>query len=302
MMKKILVGINFKPDMSDVLEDAYLLAYEYDAEIIPVHVIEHNSFYQKHHEEDMLRELLQKRIGQVQDDLLLKDIKVAAPIIIEGDVGTALLGVSRELHCDLLLIGAGENDDRHHTLGQSAKKILRQSKIPIWVSKSTVPLESFDHIVCAVDFSQHSQTTLESAIGMAKTLNADLTVLHVAQEMVLYPGLTEEGVFVSNWGSHVYSIPFQQSEELEKEKERLKKMDLDEMEEFLEDIDLQGLEINKEILYGFTYSEILSCVDKHKAGLLVMGSHGRGGFIERILGGTIEKILDRLNSTVLVVM
>ena len=299
-MKKILLGTNLKPAMENVLEDAYLLAYEFDAEVVPLHVIEHLPYYSKKQETSFLHSALLKRITKVQDDLVLKNILVADPVIREGKPCTELLNSVEELDCDLLMIGSGHSQGVHG-LGESANKILRQAKVPVWLSHPDVSVENYNHIICAVDFSYHSKKTLKTAVLMARAFNAELTILHVAQEMALYPGLTEEGVFVSNWGSHVYSVPFYEGEGLEREKQRLKEMDRGEMDEFIADINLEGVSYHHEIRYGLTYKEVLASVKEHQAGLLVIGSHGRGGFFERLLGGTIEKILGNLTSTLLVV-
>mgnify|MGYP000448158648 CR=1 FL=1 len=301
-MKRILLGLNFKQGLEDILEDAYLLAYEFDAEIVPVHVIEDLPFYNKVRESKLLHDRIQVHLDKVRENLFLREIKVADPGNLMGNSFDSLRKGCQTMNGDLLLIGSGNNDDASYNLGRSAKKILRQAKVPVWVSNPKSPLESFDQMICAVDFSYHSKKTLETAIILADSLNAKLKVIYVAQELSLYPGLTiSQDVYVSNWGSHVYSIPVESKAQLAKEEARLKAKDIEEMDEFLQGVDFRHVEVEKEILYGYAYREILEAMENSPAGLLVVGSHGRGGFIERMLGGTIEKILDRLNCTVLVV-
>ena len=46
---------------------------------------------------------------------------------------------------------------------------------------------------------------------------------------------------------------------------------------------------------------ITACVDGHHADLLVMGSVGRGGFTGLLMGNTAERLLGRVDCSVLVV-
>lgn len=299
-MKKIILGINFENESDTAIEDAYLLASKYEATIIPIHAIEYLPQRNLQHETDLLVNQISQRMEDISKRLSVRGVKVIEPVIEKGDVLTVLTAAIKVLEADLLIIGAGVDDPNHHTLGVTAKSIIRASSVPVWVSNCKTNKVDYDNIVCAVDFSPASLQTLESAASVARILGSKLHILHVEPKMTYYPGLLNSDIPVSPWilSSSMMTMK-SESDYNEEHKEYVLTHDF---QDFIAKANLDGLEYDIHVQSGKASTEILAFAALFNAGLLILGTTGKGTFLTKLLGGTVEKVLDRLPCTMLCVV
>lgn len=128
-------------------------------------------------------------------------------------------------------------------------------------------------ILVPVDFSSCSVNALRVALGMAAP-DGDLTLLHVIDEHFI-----EEAV----------SASLGQSDEI---RERLRQHAESNFEAMLQDIDVGQVEVEKMIVVGSPFVEILKIARDLDLPLIVMGVRGRSAPPEEILfGSTAERVL-----------
>ena len=128
-------------------------------------------------------------------------------------------------------------------------------------------------ILVPVDFSPCSVNALRVALGMAAP-DGDLTLLHVIDERFI-----EEAV----------SASLGQSDEI---RERLRQHAESNFEAMLQDIDVGQVEVEKMIVVGSPFVEILKIARDLDLPLIVMGVRGRSAPPEEILfGSTAERVL-----------
>ena len=131
-------------------------------------------------------------------------------------------------------------------------------------------VSAIKHILCPVDFSDHSRRALDHAAAMALWYKAPLTVLHVFANlpMHLVPA------------APVPHLPDNTQRETE-------------LRQFVEGLQLPpAIVLNLVIREGRDIgAEILAQVDALKVDLLVMGTHGRSGFKHLLLGSVAEAIV-----------
>ena len=128
-------------------------------------------------------------------------------------------------------------------------------------------------ILVPVDFSPCSVNALRVALGMAAP-DGDLTLLHVIDEHFI-----EEAV----------SASLGQSDEI---RERLRQHAESNFEAMLQDIDVGQVEVEKMIVVGSPFVEILKIARDLDLPLIVMGVRGRSAPPEEILfGSTAERVL-----------
>ena len=133
-------------------------------------------------------------------------------------------------------------------------------------------MASIKKILCAVDLSEHSKTVAEYAIMLAKSLNADITVLYAAPSLSQYVGFHVPPSSIENFVGEIVSGAE-------------KSMETFVAENFTE-VKAEG-----KIISGYAAQEILNYATAHDFDLIVMGTHGRTG-IDRILFGSVaEKIV-----------
>ena len=130
----------------------------------------------------------------------------------------------------------------------------------------------FKKILCPVDFFETSSRSVKYAKALAANYQAGVHVLHVVAPVM----------------PAAYGAPFSvtdMTEDLEKEARRL-------LEKFKKGSPA-GAPVTTEVALGDIDTEILRSVQKQKADLVVMGTHGRRGFERFVMGSTTERLIRR---------
>lgn len=140
-----------------------------------------------------------------------------------------------------------------------------------------------ERILFPTDFSEGSANALPYAVDMVKQYNARLYILHVIYDIKRAAGL---------------SIPHISSDELYKE---LHEWALKELEKSCIE-DTRGLtNIEKAVVQGIPYEEIIDFVKKEKIDMTVIGTYGRSGLDRFIFGSTAERVVRKAPCAVLTV-
>ncbi|MGE5346595.1 MAG: universal stress protein [Acidithiobacillales bacterium] len=127
------------------------------------------------------------------------------------------------------------------------------------------------HVLCPTDFSPFSESSLRYAVLLAKWLGADLTCL-----LVLADPLGPIRGYPPRW---IGADPT----EKQKQRERL--------ELFAAPAKAAGLIARTVIAEGEVPESILSEARQLPGSLIVLGTHGHGGFENLVLGSVTEKVL-----------
>ena len=135
----------------------------------------------------------------------------------------------------------------------------------------------FARLLCPIDFSDVSRHAVEHATVLARWYGATVIGLHVHNPIyapVGTAGLPDDGgtVFASPATSH-----------------RLR----GQLDAVLPSAAAGGIPIETAIEEGPPASQILSGVTRHRADLIVMGTHGASGFERLLLGSVTEKVIRR---------
>jgi nucleotide-binding universal stress UspA family protein len=135
-----------------------------------------------------------------------------------------------------------------------------------------------EHILCPTDFSMFSARAVRHASALAQRFGARLTVLHVWAPYATSP-LHTPAMILAN--------------------QDLRALIDDEMRAFVESAVQDGATVKTVVREGEPWREIQAMAEQLPADLLVMGTHGRGGFEHLLLGSVTEKILRRAPCPVL---
>ena len=137
-------------------------------------------------------------------------------------------------------------------------------------------------ICCAVDFSEHSRLAMDQAAEVARTYEADLTLVHVHEAPS--PGS----------GSVLLAPP-----ELFAKMEHDAARQLESWRRLAEFVAARP--VSSLMLTGDTATEILRYAREELVELIVMGTHGRTGLKHLVLGSVAERVLRQAECPVLVV-
>ncbi|PLX70993.1 MAG: universal stress protein [Denitrovibrio sp.] len=141
---------------------------------------------------------------------------------------------------------------------------------------------SYKHILALTDFSEYSKKAIEEAANIARCQGSKLTVLHVAHDQSQFQLYINE----------------------EQYKEIKKKISVEIEDKFnkLEDDvpALKDIDWESNIRRGTPYIESLYEIESGDYDIVVLGSHGDGGFKRIVHGSTAGKILRHCPISVLI--
>jgi nucleotide-binding universal stress UspA family protein len=133
-------------------------------------------------------------------------------------------------------------------------------------------MHNFTHILCAVDLSQHSPFVAEYAVALARSFNAEITVVYAAPALTQYVGFHVPPSSIEHFVGEIVTGAEQT------------------MREFVAE-NFSGVKVSGKVVNGYAAEEILRLAEEAGADLIVMGTHGRKG-IDRILFGSVaEKVV-----------
>ncbi len=140
-------------------------------------------------------------------------------------------------------------------------------------------MTEYNKILAAVDFNEHSDAVIQSALAQAGCSGAELVAVHIAD-------------FMRPVDDDYIIPPTDKLEEslLESASNRLKGM-----------LDRLGVtSVRPVVMLGRPWEEILRVAEQEAADLIVIGAHGHHGILG-LLGSTTDRVLHRASCHVLTV-
>jgi len=135
-------------------------------------------------------------------------------------------------------------------------------------------MTEFTHVLCPIDFSDASNHALQHAIAIAGWFESHVTGLHVIRpEFVFEPPI----LFAERGG--LKALPVDRDQKLVR------------LNEWMRSATEALVPWSARIEEGAPADRILDCARTLPADLIVMGTHGRGGFEHLVLGSVAEKVL-----------
>jgi nucleotide-binding universal stress UspA family protein len=139
-------------------------------------------------------------------------------------------------------------------------------------------------ILCPIDFSEFSRRALEHAVALGRWYEAEITVLHVVPFV--------PSVVTATFPPGVSPLALEPMPH-----DRI----LEELRSSAGLVVAAGLSLDAVVRDGSAVAEVVDLARTLPADLLVMGTHGRGGFERLVLGSVAEKVLRKANCPVLTV-
>lgn len=186
-MTTIIVPVDFSTNSEYALQAAAILAKEYEAHILAVHMLELATVhaYGQESVDDRMGKALYytKRAEQEFETFLNKDylkgISVR-PIIRHYKVFSELGEIAFAEKADLIVIGSkGSSGLSEIFIGSNTEKVIRHSKIPVLVIKDSPDNWNIQNVVFATDFSENSIDAFRNIVALLRPFNAKLNLLHV---------------------------------------------------------------------------------------------------------------------------
>jgi len=301
MYKRMLVPLDGSELAEVVLPYAKELAGRLDLELTLLHVCEppgaESQFMCRTYLEHVA-EIVQKQSREVQAKTGETTGEKAVEARVElgaGNPAEEILRYAEENKVDLILIAThGRSGVKHWILGSVADKVLRKSKIPIWLVRANIPEEIIHDewpkrtMLVPLDGSRFSESVLPHVEALAKQRGAELV------NVVLL---------------RVYEKPFITADYPEPDSEAHEKRIINhfkqEAEQYLVKVEKRladaGLKVRTEVLMGKPANEIINYAQNNHPNLIVMATHGSSGVSLWEYGNIADKILHGVSSPIFLV-
>lgn len=215
------------------------------------------------------RAQIRRQFGEIAD--------MAEVRIVEGDPASVIEHVAEEVAADLIITGVGRDETYgRHILGSTVERLAQRTPAPLLIVKSRV--WPYEEILVATDLSESSGQALATADRFFPT--APITALYVADAPMDgppdSPELREQWLADQKRGCAAF-------------------------------IERSGLapeaclRVKALVDHGRPEEAVRRYMLDREVDLVVVGSHGRGGVLDKRLGGVARRILDYAPADVLVV-
>lgn len=213
-----------------------------------------------------------RRVGVSPDETAGHVVRHGAPHRILGDLAA-------ELGADLIVVGATGGDRLHRLLGSTADRVLRRATCPVLIVRGE-PAMPPARVLAPVDLSPLSATAFRTGV----------------ERLGLLPGNAPEieALFVLS--------PIQRQVSPQFSPEQVDRFAEEELEHFVTAHagDAAG-RVRSRVRVGTAREEILEEIEAWRPDLVVLGTHGLGGFDRLVIGSVAADIVREAPCSVLVV-
>lgn len=285
----IIAAIDFTPSCRNALREAVRRGSLDGTTVTAVHVMD-----------EFLVHELKKALSTDQATIRADWLERLKKFVVESEVGAAvntevrighpfveLVEACKAHSADLLVMGAKGSKNEPQRIGAIAAKCVRKAPVDVLVVREDAQ-GPFKKIVTCVDFSENSAKAVQCALHVAQQDRASLDCLHVYQSAI---------AMSLDYGGFAPSLPAT----IDPEAVETWRKDLD---AFLAPLtrDAGDVKVTALIKERVNIREaILDHVSEVHATLVVLGTRGKTGLREMLIGTTAEKIVQNAPCSILAV-
>lgn len=306
MYKKMLVPLDGSRLAEEVFVYAKELAAKLDLELVLLHVCKpgQEEFIPMHLAYlDRASELMMYQANELRGSEGLQQQRLQGQSKCEVVVGypaEEIIHYAEENNIDIILVAThGRTGIKRWALGSVADKVLRASKVPIWLARAGVPQEiGYDKwpsktILVPLDGSPLAEQILPHVEMLAKqrgTQLVEVMLIRVCEDPFVtadYP----EASMPDTWQEHVKTMKAKLNEECFNYMRNVEKHLAD-----------AGVKVQSDIIMGGNpASEIIAYAKNKPFNLIAMCTHGRSGINRLVHGSVAEKLLHEVPSPIFLV-
>jgi nucleotide-binding universal stress UspA family protein len=288
--ERILCPFDFSEFSTRAYDYAQSLARHYEAKLLLQHVLApmlpaYPSYVYPDMANDLYQDLRAHAEQQVQQFVKTRTRNGFAleTCVCEGQVTDSILAFAQSRQVDLIVMGThGRHGFDRLLLGSVTEKILRKAHCPVLAVRKpshnfVAPANGGDpvhlaKILFATDFSEHAERALDYAVSLAQEYEAELTLLHVLEDIP------------PSWDLSTVSADVVQ---------RLEKPLPAEAKDWCK--------IKSRLRVGKPYQEIVRYALETEADLTILGVRGRNAIDVALFGSTTHRVIQQAPCPVLAV-
>ncbi|MFN3618740.1 universal stress protein [Sphingorhabdus sp.] len=264
----VLVATDLSARSDRAVDRALMLAEQWGVQLIVLHALEAGSYLEGKLEaaERSIRATLRDPDADVS---ILPAVGAAPSVIVDAATSAA---------CSLIVTGVARfNNVGDYFIGTAVDHVVRHATVPVLIVKNR-PRKPYAKVLIATDYSNCSRAALTAAVNLFP--NAEIHVIHA------------------------YHVPYEgwlSSQQVKDEVADGAKQQLDSFIASLDNSEDISGRISAHLGYGETPSVIIRAVSEIGVDLVVLGTHGRSGFVRSVVGSMAEELLQILPVDTLVV-
>jgi nucleotide-binding universal stress UspA family protein len=215
-----------------------------------------------------------------------------------GHPAEEIVRYADENDIDLILMAThGHSGIRRWVMGSVADKVLRVSRVPIWLVRAGIPEQVlYDEwprrtIIVPLDGSELGESVLPHVEALAKQRGVellDVVLLRVCEPPAISSDYPAD--MPLSWEEHVKQVT-----------DHVKQV----AEQYLAGVEKRltdaGLTVRSKVLMGKPADEIIDYADKNPFNLVVMATHGLSGLSRWEYGNVANKVLHGVSSPIFLV-
>ena len=177
--KRILFPADFSNRCRGAAHAVRALARRFEAEVVPIHVIQANSTEGGVRQRDRVCEAMQRLTTEELEGCHV------TPCITPGDPAVCIVEHAQMANCDLIMMPThGFGVFRRFLLGSVTAKVLHDAECPVWTSAHMedwpkMEAASLRNLVCGIDFGPRSSAALRCAMQSAREFEAKMNIAYV---------------------------------------------------------------------------------------------------------------------------
>lgn len=290
MYDRILIPTDGSDATAGAITYGIDMAQLFDADIHTLYVVDTREMTDRLREEH--RETITsaaEKIGRHATEAIAKqghELQIEVTRAIRhGAPSDIIIEYAKETASDVIIMGThGRTGQERFFLGSTAERVVKTADIPVLTVRKGITEagvlghELYDDILVPTDGSDAAVRAAEQAIELAEQYGATVYLLYVVDTTVWELGDTPRSIV-----------------------RILKEAGEESMANLAEQAAALDVPITQEIRKGIPYREICTQVDETDADLIVMGTRGRTGQPEVLLGSTTDRILRTADVPVLTV-
>lgn len=205
-----------------------------------------------------------------------------------GDIADTILEKIKANSYDAVVVGSHGKKGLRKWIGSVSKKIVSKSQIPVFVSGANGSLKEknleIKKYLIAVDGSRFSTEAVKKSLELFNFNNAETSLVTIKSGIEVFPlEITMDAAWLETC--------------LNKQQELAEDI-INKASDILNE---KNISFEKKILEGNIAEEILNFAKNNKSSIFVLGSHGREGISEYVLGSISKRILDNAEIPVFIV-
>ncbi len=279
-IRKILCPVDFFPQSELALSYAASFAKAHRAGLHAIHVVppvaslvkspkDRAQTVKSEHEE------AQERLAKIANEMKASGVRVTVEVRF-GEIDREILNAIGETRANLIVAGThGRRGFEHWLMGSVCERLLRRVPVPMLTTgriDSPAAAQDIREILVGIDFSEGSAEAAAWAFSIAHKFKAGVTLVHVTD-------------YVTS------DVP-------ERYRHSLLKGIRFELENL---VPARASHVATRVEFGIPYQVLLALAEREKAGMIVIGTHGKSMVDRTLLGTTAERVVRGAPCPVLVV-